>query len=169
MGNANDCSRQDDCYRPTLYQTCDTGYTEAETRNISQQTGNQWLFREDPRTLKTIPNWVRIQPQIAYEFRRRRHAGTVHGSFTFRTDSGGSAQLSCHSLTPPTDRRCAVSLNGGESSPSATKTMQLAVVAKFRLVTAFGVGVRYVPFVSNTSSESKHNKSVGCTHVASNT
>ena len=58
-------------------------------------------------------------------------------------------------------------MNGGESSPSATKTMQLAVVAKFRLVTAFGVGVRYVPFVSNTSSESKHNKSVGCTHVAS--
>ena len=52
-----------------------------------------------------------------------------------------------HSLHRPTDRRCAVSLNGGESSPSATKTMQLAVVAKFRLVAALGVGVRYVPFV----------------------
>ena len=25
--------------------------------------------------------------------RRRRHAGTVHGSFTFRTDSGSSSQL----------------------------------------------------------------------------
>ena len=139
MGNANDCSS-----RPTLYQTCDNGYNEAETRNMCQQTGNGYLERTKS-TLKTIPNWVRIQPQIAYEFRRRRHAGTVHGSFTFRTDSGGPAHpAATHSLHRPTDRdrRCAVSLNGGESSPSATKTMQLAVVAKFRLVTAFGVGVR---------------------------
>ena len=36
--------------------------------------------------------------------RRRRHVGTVHGSFTFRTDSGSSSQL------PATLYRCAVSL-----------------------------------------------------------
>ena len=138
MGNANDCSRQDGCYRPTSYQTCDAGYTEAETRNMCRQTGNGYLERTQAHSK---------QYQIGSESNRRSHmnsdgadAGTVHGSFTFRTDSGGSAAT--HSLHRPTDRRCAVSLNGGESSPSATKTMQLAVVAKFRPVTAFGVGVR---------------------------
>ena len=64
MGNANDCSRQDGCYRPTLYQTCDTGYTEAETRNMCQQTGNGYLERTQAHSK---------QYQIGSESNRRSH------------------------------------------------------------------------------------------------
>ena len=64
MGNANDCSRQDGCYRPTLYQTCDTGYTEAETRNMRQQTGIGYLERTQAHSK---------QYQIGSESNRRSH------------------------------------------------------------------------------------------------
>ena len=140
MGNANDCSRQDGCYRPTLYQTCDTGYTEAETRNMRQQTGNGYLYLERTKAHSK-------QYQIGSESNRRSHMNS-DGAVTLEPFTVRSlfARILAAQLplthSPPTDRRCAVSLNGGESSPSATKTMQLAVVAKFRLVTAFRVDVR---------------------------
>ena len=107
---------------------------------MCQQTGNGYLERTQAHSK---------QYQIGSESNRRSHMNSDGAvtlePFTVRSLFArilAAPSAATHSLHRPTDRRCAVSLNGGESSPSATKTMQLAVVAKFRLVTAFGVGVR---------------------------
>ena len=165
MGNANDCGQRRRSYSLFIsgasndLSTNDIVYTEDQQRDM--------LFMEDGRAEILLKQGGEASSKWAAEFnrtlrmnsvrRRRRHDGTVHGSFTFRTDSGSSAQL------PATRTLCCI-IDGLRQSlarllgkwhvwddPSSQPT------AVHKIVSSFYHKANFREFTKPHSKASKHN------------
>ena len=102
MGNANDCGSQMvrciQCH--VVKMTLDAPMISCTIYHNNLACGQRNAYDGRAEILfkqggGVIPKWAVEFNRTSYmnSVRRPRHAETVHGSFTFRTDSGSSAQL----------------------------------------------------------------------------